>query len=223
MQQGDNNNVERRTMNVEPVSDLEPDSSMSFLDFLEVILKRKWMIFSFTLAAAVISIVYSLMLPNIYTAKALILPSREDKGLASSMLAQFGGLAGVPGGALGGPTLLELYVTMLKSESIKDPIIDRFGLLKFYKKKFRSDAYAVLAAKTAISFNKKDGVITINVSDKNPKWAAELANAYVQELDKMTIRLNVTGEGKNRFFLERRLGEAKADLARAEEALKDFQ
>jgi uncharacterized protein involved in exopolysaccharide biosynthesis len=201
----------------------ENETEINLLDLLLVVVKRKTMIIRFTLAAAVLTALYSLSLPNIYTAKTLILPAQEDKGLANAMVAQVAGLANLAGGSLGGKTLSDLYVTMLQTETIKDPIIDRYGLKKRFKAKYRADVYKKLDAKAKISAGKKDGVITISVSDRDPRWAAALADAYVRELGNLTIRLNVTGAGKNRFFLENRLGEAKADLARAEDAVKVFQ
>jgi len=201
----------------------EDETAINLLDLLLVVVKRKTMIICITLAAAVLTALYSLSLPNIYTSKALIYPSQEDKGLANAMMAQFGGLANLAGGSLGGKTLEDLYITLLKSEAIKDPIIDRLGLMKRFKAKYRTGAYRRLDAVTMVSAGKKDGVITISVSDRDRRWAAALADAYVRELGNLTIRLNVTGAGKNRLFLENRLGEAKADLGRAEEALRTFQ
>jgi uncharacterized protein involved in exopolysaccharide biosynthesis len=210
--------------NTDPVVQPQEDGEeINLLDLLLVVVKHKRMIIRFTLAVAVLTAVYSLSLPNIYTSEALIFPSQEDKGLASAMLAQLGGLAGLAGGSLGGKTLEELYVTMLKSEAIKDPIIDRFGLMKRFKAIYRADAYRRLDANAKVSAGKKDGVITISVSDRDPRWAAAVADAYVRELGSLTVRLNVTGAGKNRLFLENRLGGAKSDLARAEDALKAFQ
>jgi uncharacterized protein involved in exopolysaccharide biosynthesis len=201
----------------------EDGDEINLLDLLMVIVKRKTMIFRVTMAAAVLTAVYSLTLPNIYTAKALIYPSQEDTGLASAMLAQLGGLASLAGGSFGGNTLADLYITMLKSDAIKDPIIDRLGLMKRFEAEYRADAYRRLNANANVSAGKKDGVITISVSDRDPRWAAALADAYVRELGNLTIRLNVSGAGQNRKFLEIRLGEAKADLVRAEDALKVFQ
>jgi uncharacterized protein involved in exopolysaccharide biosynthesis len=184
------------------------------------------MILGATLAAAVISIVYSLILPNIYTAKIMILPAQEDKGMMSAMMAQLGGLATLAGGAgvsLGGSSNIDLYASMLKSEAVKDPIIDRFKLMEVYKQKYRTDAYKVLDDNVAVSAGKKDGIITVTVDDKDPKRAAAMANAYIEELGNLAVRLNVTGAGQNRSFLEERLAKAKADLIKAEENLKTFQ
>jgi tyrosine-protein kinase Etk/Wzc len=228
-----NNNPESRTSNVEPGFSPDPRTSdlalnsVSLIDYLEVIAKRSRMIFLVTLAAAVVSIIYCLFLPNIYTAKALILPSQGDKGMTTAMMAQLGGLAslvaGGAGGSVGIPTTTDLYMSMLKSEAVEDPIIDRFKLMEVYKKKYRTDLYKVLENRSKISAGKKDGIITITIDDKDPKRAAEIANAYVEELGKLTVRLNVTGAGQNRSFLEDRLTIAKTDLAKAEENLKEFQ
>lgn len=198
----------------------------SLIDYLSVIFKRRKMIIRITLAVAVITAIYSLFLPNIYTAKTLILPSQEDKGLMSAMMAQMGGLVNLAGGAgvsLGGPTTADLYVSMLKSEAVKDPIIDRFKLMDVYDNKYRADTYQAMDKNAVISAGKKDGIITVAFSDKDPKRAAAIANAYVDELGRLAVRLNVAGAGKNRNFLEERLAGAKADLVKAEENLKSFQ
>lgn len=200
--------------------------TLSLFDYLQVIAGRFRTILKITLAAAVISLVGSLLLPNIYTARTLILPAQEDKGLMSAMMGQLGGLATLAGGvgtSIGGPTTADLYVSMLKSESVKDPVIDRFRLMELYGKKYRIDAYQILDKNTSVSLGKKDGIITIAVSDKDPKRAAALANAYVEELGNLAVRLNVAGAGRNRDFLEERLVKARAELSKAEENLKTFQ
>lgn len=198
-------------------------SSDSLFDYLLIILKHKKMIFGVTFLVAVATALFSLTLSNIYTAKTMILPGDEDKGMMGAMLAQLGGLAGVAGGALGGTTKADLYVTILKSEAVKDQLIDRFKLMELFKVKYRSYAYKRLDAISKIAAGKKDGVITISVDNKDPKMAAALANGYVDELSRLAARLGMTGAGKNRVFLEKRLAEAKADLTKAEDDLKSFQ
>jgi len=164
------------------------------------------------------------MLPNIYTARAMILPTQDDKNMTSSMMAQLGGLASLAGVSVGGgPTTTDLYVSLLGSDAIKDPIIDRFKLMEIYKTKFRTQASKRLDQTVSITAGKKDGIVSIYVDEKDPKRAADLANAYVDELGRLLIRLNISGAGQNRAFLEERLIKAKADLAKAEDDLKAFQ
>ncbi|MCM2356635.1 MAG: Wzz/FepE/Etk N-terminal domain-containing protein [Geobacteraceae bacterium] len=221
MQQDDNPNINSRSSNPEP--DVSLSTSVSLVDYLLVIVRHKRMILLTTFGAAFIMVIYTLLLPNIYTATAMIMAAEDDKAGMSAMMAQLGGLAGIAGGSLGGPTKTDLYVSMLKSETVRDPIIDRFKLLDVYKAKFRSDVYAKLNSTAVINAGKKDGIISIAVSDKDPKRAAEMANGYVEELSRLATGLSMSGAGKNRMFLEERLATAKADLARAGDELKDFQ
>ena len=195
----------------------------SLLEHIEVIAKHRRLITSITLAVAASSLVYGLTLPDVYTAKTLILPAQEDKGISNAMLAQLGGLTGFAGGAIGGTSTADLYVSLLKSDAVKDPIIDRFKLMDVYRKRYRTDTSKDLDKNVSVVAGKKDGIITVMVDDKEPKRAAEMANAYVEELGRLVVRLNVSGAGQSRVFLEERLAKAKADLAKAGNDLKAFQ
>jgi uncharacterized protein involved in exopolysaccharide biosynthesis len=210
-------------MHHEEVAPGKSTTSVKLTDYLSVLFKRSRMIAAVTAAVSLASIVYSLTLSNIYTAKALVLPSQEEKGFASTMLSQLGGLANLAAGAVGPSSSADLYVTLLKSETVRDPIIDRFRLMEAYGHKYRADTYLTLDQTVSIGLGKKDGIISINVDDKDPRRAAEIANAYVDELKKLTVRLNTSGAGNTRSFMEGRLAAAKTDLARAEEALRVFQ
>ena len=174
---------------------------INLADYVQVLARRSRMILKLCLATAVITAVYSLLLPNIYSATALLLPAQEEKGLASALTSQLGGLANLAGTSVSGTTIADLYVSMLKSETVKDPIIDRFKLMEIYDRKLRTDTYAVLDQKSSISAGKKDGIITITVDDKDPKLAAAIANAYLEELHNLTVRLNIAGAGENRAAL----------------------
>jgi len=170
-----------------------------------------------------LSIVISLLLPKIYSSTARIIPPQQDQGLMAAMKGQMGGLAGLAGGMLGSGTTGDLYVGMLKSEAVKDVIIDKFKLMDVYEQDYRLDTYEALDDAAAIEIGRKDGIISITVEDKDPARAAEMANAFVGELEKLSVALNITGAGQNRKFLEQRLVKAKLDLARAEDNLKAYQ
>ncbi len=242
MQQSDNKNLDSRSPNPDPdvtpqSSILDPDGKprspvlepapdpdeISLLDLLLVLAKHWKMIVGVPFIVAILTALYTLTLPNIYTAKAMILPGDDDNSMMGAMMSQMGGLAGLAGGSFARATKSELYVTMLKSETIKDPIIDRFKLMQVYKAKFRTDAYRKLDKQVDVSAGKKDGVLSISVDDRDPNRAAAIANAFVDELGKLAAGLNMTGASKNRTFLEERLAAAKADLTQAEDALKSFQ
>ena len=78
------------------------------------------------------------------------------------------------------------YVALMQSATVSDRIIDRFELMKVYDDKYRFEARKDLAKNAQISVGKKDGLITVEVDDKNPQRAADIANRYVDELRRMT-------------------------------------
>jgi len=195
------------------------DDEISLLDLLVVLAKYKLLILGLPFVVAVIAAGYSLTLPNIYTANTKILPPQQGQSTASAMLAQLGGIAGLVGGAGKNPN--DVYIAMLKSRAVADNMIQRFGLMKLWgiDIKHPSDAYNVLAGVTKIT-SEKDGTITIEVDDKDPKRAAELANAYIDELVKFTSVLAVTEASQRRLFFERQFAVAKDNLSNAEAAAR---
>ena len=195
---------------------------LSLLDYLKVIIKHRKMIAIIVFVVTAATAGYSLTLPNIYTAKAKILPPQQQAGLLSSAMMQ-GALAAMGGGdILGESKTAKLYMEMFKIESLRDPIINRFKLQEVYEKKYREDVYKAMN-KTVTVIAGKEGIITISVDDKDPRRAADIANAMVDELKKLTTSLSMTGAVNSKGFLEVRIAEAKADLASAETNLKAFQ
>ena len=215
MQQTDNTNHEPRPADADAIN---------LLDYLEVVVKHKRMIIRTTFAAFVLSIVISGFLPKIYSATTRILPPQQDQGLMGLAMGQMGGaMASLAGDLLGSSSPADMYVGILNTEAVSDAIIDRFKLMELYGNEFRLDTYRALKKRVDIAAGTKDGIVSITVEDEDPKRAADIANSYVEELGKLTVRLNVTGAGQNKTFLEERLAKAKVDLAKAEDDLKAFQ
>jgi len=130
-----------------------------------------------------------------------------------------GGLGGAVGGALGVRNPNDLYMGMLKSRTVADNLIARFDLTKVYQQELPSNTRNTLQGYTSISAG-RDGIITIEVEDKDPKRAADLANAYVEELMKLTKVLAVTEASQRRLFFERQLVQAKDNLTATEIAAR---
>lgn len=208
-----------------PASQEQNDNdTINLLDYLEVIAKRWKMIAIVTMAAFVISIVISLLLPKIYSSTALILPPQQDQGMMGMMGQMLGGdLSSLAGSMLGKSTPADQYASILQSDRIKGAIIDRFKLMQEYDIQYRLDMYKKMGKIVDISAGKKDGIISITAEDENPQRAAEIANAYVDELQNVTLQLSSSGAGRNKAFLEDRLSKAKVDLAKAEDAIKGYQ
>jgi len=199
------------------------DDKIDILGKIRAVLRHKGLIAGITGLAALFSIIISLLLPNTYSAKAIIYPLPQDQGMASTMVSQLGSLTGLAGGALGRGTTTDLFVVMLKSTNVKSAIVDRFKLMDLYRIKYRVDAYRFLDGIVNVEAEKKGGgVISITVNNKDPKRAADMANAFVEEVGKLSVSLNVAGASMNRSFLEERLAKVKSDLSQAEEAMRKF-
>ena len=142
------------------------------------------------------------------------------------LLGQLGGLsplASLAGGSLGLKNSGDLQVSMLKSRTVEDAMIDRFNLMALYHDRRRSDARKDFENYAEIENGLKDGLIRISVTDKDPKRAAAMADAYVEEYKRFSSTIAVSEASQRRFFFEQQLVQAKDNLASAEEALKKTQ
>jgi uncharacterized protein involved in exopolysaccharide biosynthesis len=125
-------------------------------------------------------------------------------------------------GLLGAKTPGAFYVEVLKSRTVQDRLINRFDLRARYRKSTYLEARKKLTKFTEIEEDKKSGVITLTVADYEPKVAAQIANAYVEELNRLAVDLNTSSAHRERQFLEQRLATAKEDLATASGGLSQF-
>ena len=196
------------------------EDEINLLDLLIVLAKHKKMILSVTFAAALLAVGFSLLKPNIYTAAAKILPPQQGQSSASALLSQLGGgaLGGLAGGALGIKNPNDLYIAILKSRNIMEKIAQRFDLQKVYEQKTVTATLTVLGSVSSIAAG-KDGIITVEVDDKDPERAAVLANAYTEELNKLMQTFALTEAAQRRQFFETQMKPAKNKLTDAEIAL----
>ena len=119
-------------------------------------------------------------------------------------------------------TPTDIFVAMLKSRIMADEVIKKFNLMELYEAKTMQDARKALENNTRITVA-KEKVIKIMVEAENPQLAADMANFYVSNLERLNQTINVSKAGQNRAFIERRLAETQMKLVNAEEVLKDFQ
>jgi capsule polysaccharide export protein KpsE/RkpR len=84
------------------------------------------------------------------------------------------------------------------------------------------DARTRLDENTAISEDRKSGIITISVTDHNAQRAAALASAYVDQFNSLVSELSTSSAHRERVFLEERLKVAKVELDAAANQLAEF-
>lgn len=198
------------------------DDSIDVFDLLIVLAKHKTLLVALPLAAAIVGAIVSLLMPSIYTATTRILPPNQGQSTATALIGQLGGLGAGAAAALGVKTPADLFIGMLKSRSVADALIERYDLQKMFNTQYADDTRLALASISSMSYG-KDGIIAVSVEHSDAKRAAELANAYVEELHKLNDRLAITEAAKRRLFFEKKLAEEKDSLASAEMDLKRTQ
>jgi uncharacterized protein involved in exopolysaccharide biosynthesis len=181
-----------------------------------------------TAISLLVSLAISFAIPRQYKSTTSIMPP-DQQGPTAMLLAALtghsgglGALGGLASGLLGAHSSTALFINLLQSGTVSGHLIDRFNLQHVYHKRYRVDTAKHLARATKITEDKKSGVITIAVEDRSRVRARDLAQAYLDELNKLVTRTNTSAAHQERIFVERRLHEVQANLEDAEMQLSQF-
>jgi capsule polysaccharide export protein KpsE/RkpR len=181
-----------------------------------------------TAIAFLVSALVVVLLPNQYESSTRIMPPEQASGGAAMLAAlagrgqAAGGLASLAGGLFGGRSNGALFVDLLRSGTIGGHLIDRFHLQHVYRKRYVEDTAKKLASKTSISEDAKSGVITVVVEDTDRGRARDMAQAYVDELNALVVKVNTSSARREREFIEQRLQTVGRELQRAQLEMSDF-
>jgi uncharacterized protein involved in exopolysaccharide biosynthesis len=190
-----------------------------------------WQYRRFLLRAGIYSLLASaliaLLIPVRFQSVTRLMPPDGQSGSTLGMLAAMAGrsgagLSGIAGDLLGVKSSGALFVGILNSESAQDALIQKFDLKKAYRDSKIEDARKDLAERTDVSEDRKSGIITIGVTDHDPKRAAAMAQAYVDELDRLVAQVSTSSARRERVFLEERLQKVKVELDSAARNFSDF-
>lgn len=204
--------------------DLDDESMISLVDLLTWLGEGKRLIGIATGAVALGALIVALLLTPIFTARTTLLPpsSQQQGGGSAAALAALGALGGVAGG-FAPKTPDDLYIALLKSDSVQRALATQFDLYTRYDAKTYEALRKTFPRYVRVSADKKSGLITVEVDDEDPKFAADLANAYSTEITKLLGRLAVSEAQQRRVFFDQRLKETKDSLVKAEQALRAVQ
>ena len=190
-----------------------------------VIWKNRWMEIGVVLVACLSAGFYTLRLPKEYEATAAVLAPAEADGAGS--LRALGPQGGLVAGLLSLPvSTKDTVIGILKSRTMLDDVIKKFDLTRVYKvvgsQTPMQSSRDALTAMTDIKVS-REGVISVTVTAYDPTMAAEMANFYVEDLDRLNASINITQAGRSRRFLEQRLEETGKALKGAEDCLREYQ
>ncbi len=196
---------------------------VSLIEALTWVGEGKRLIVTTTVAVSALAIGVGFVLPKTFTARATMLaPGSQQQSNSTAALAALGSLGGLAGvAAPKSPD--ELYVALLKSDSVQRALADHFDL----KTRYDVATYETLRKEfpnhVRVSSDKKSGLISVEVDDHEPQFAATLANAHASEITKVLGRLAVSEAQLRRVFFEKQLNETKENLIKAEQNLRLVQ
>jgi uncharacterized protein involved in exopolysaccharide biosynthesis len=197
------------------------DDELTLLDVAIPLAQHLRLLILGPLAAGLLTLGITFIVQPTFTATTTFLPPQQQQSTAaSSLLASLGPLAALAGGSAGVRTPADQYVSLMQSTTVADRIIDQFRLMQVYDEKYRVDVRKALAGNVHFNVGKKDGLITIEVDDKNPQRAADIANRYVDELRRLTDTIAVSEAQQRRAFFEGQLRQTQERLVQAQLALQ---
>ena len=209
---------------------------VQFRDFRENSIERLrllWEQRTFLAKAAALGLLVGVLIafaiPKEYRASVQLMPpdNQSNAGMLFTALAAKaggggGGLGAIAGDLLGIKNSGALFIGILRSRTVADRLVQRFDLKRVYRTKLEEDARSELTDNTALSEDRKSGIVTIMVSDRDPQRVAAIAQAYVDELDRLVAELSTSAAHRERVFLEARLKEVKQELDLAAHDLSQF-
>jgi uncharacterized protein involved in exopolysaccharide biosynthesis len=187
------------------------------------------LVVSSVLATGAVSKFY---LPKLYSASVSFLPARQEVsgggisfGGGDKDRGGGGGAAAVITDTVGGksgPNLIDTFWTILHSRSMGERVVQQLNLMEYYGQTTMQDAVGALRGETTVVVTKQRSMEVI-VLTRDPRMAADIANAYAANLDDLNRDLSASSSRQYRIFLVREIAEKVKELSKAEEALKTFQ
>jgi uncharacterized protein involved in exopolysaccharide biosynthesis len=211
----------------EPVDEVEEGQTLGsrITSFLRECWIRRRTVFCIFVAGTLISVVDALVQQNVYTSSTTLMPPGNSSPYPSitSLVSPVGSAANVLGSEmLGLSDPGDLFVSILKSRNVQDGLINRFGLADYYKTSSIDDARKSLMAATKIDEDRRSGVITISVTDRDPVLAAKIARGYAEELNRVVADNTMSSARRERIFLEERVKDIKQQLDDSARQLSQF-
>jgi uncharacterized protein involved in exopolysaccharide biosynthesis len=203
------------------------ESSQKVLASLRLLWERRRLLFRAILYALLASTLVAFLIPARYESMTRLMPPDNQSAsslatAAAAMSSAAGGLGGIAGDFLGLKSTSDVFVGILGSRTVQDKLIQQFDLKKLYWDRRMEDARKDLTNHTGIFVDRKSQIISITVTDKSPQRAGAMAQAYVEELNRLVAELSTSSARRERIFLEGRLQAVSQDLEAAEKNFSQF-
>jgi capsule polysaccharide export protein KpsE/RkpR len=194
---------------------------------LELVWEKRSVLYRVALRALVISTLIAFLIPKRFESTVSLMPPKDSMSDSSLMLAAVAGkaapgLGAMAGSVLGAKSTGALFVELMRSRTVLDQIVDKLNLQKVYRTRYKQDARKQLNARTDVSEDRKSGVISLVVTDGDPQRAHDIAQSYVEALDRLVSQVSTSSARRERMFIEQRLISVKTDLEDSEKQFSVF-
>jgi capsule polysaccharide export protein KpsE/RkpR len=187
--------------------------------------KRRW-IYKVAVRSFVLSLILVLLLPPEYESSVSMMPPDASSDMGSMMAAFMGKTSSeittLADSFLGVKSTGAIVVDLLQSRTVQYRIVDRFNLQKLYWARYKESARKTLDRRTEIKEDHKSGVIRLTVMDHSPWRAHDMAQAYVEELNRIQAEVSTSSARRERVFIEQRLATVKTGLEDAEKKFSAY-
>ncbi len=198
------------------------------MDYVYTIVSRRWMIVRNVVVTVVLALLISFILAQKWTAETTLMPQQEQDKM--SMRSVFSDVS-MPGLSLDGPTSSsDVLLEILKSRTVAEQVLNRSfasrnDTLPLYKiLDYPSVDVGTIKIKKRCTFMvSKQGIISISVELGDPQLAADVANAFVEELDYVNQQKSVSQAKSSRLYIEQQLEKTRKNLIIATKKLAEFQ
>jgi len=209
------------------VDDAAAEPSHDGAEWLWLLWERRRLLARLTVWGLILSTIIAFVIPKRYESTTRLMPpdsqSPSGMAMAAALAAKGGGgLGSLAGDLLGMKSSGALFIEILRSRTVADRIVQRFDLRRVYWDEYWEDARKDLAKYTAVSEDRKSGVITITVADRDSHRAAQMAQSYVEELDRLVAQVTTSSARRERIFIEQRLANVKQDLDAASMQFSEY-
>ncbi len=220
----------------------EDVETVSLLELTSVLLNRWKLVAGLPLAAAFVAAVVSLVIAPKYTATATFVPETESKGLnlpsgISGLAAQFG--VGIP--SAGGANSPAFYAKVLDSRTLKDQVLltsfpdprtaaptDSAMLLDILEVEGETNFERLEAGREelddrfSVDVDNETNVVAVSAETRYPALSAEVANLFIDLLNRFNLETRQSNAQERRRFIEERVEDAEGELRAAEADLQRF-
>jgi uncharacterized protein involved in exopolysaccharide biosynthesis len=203
---------------------------------LQLLWRHRRLVGTFALYGLIASFLLAFLIPARYESSARLMPPDSQAGSGLAAVAAMvtsgmggsggssgsGGIGGLASDLLGLKSTSETFAGILSSRTVQDELIYKFDLKKVYWDRRIEDARKDLTKRTEITVDRKSQIVTITVTDHNPKRAAAMAQDYVQQLNGLVATLSTSSARRERIFLEGRLKGVNEELESAEKEFSQY-